>query len=255
MVPYATILLAAATAAVFPPNGELRVAYRQLQNGKLSEPFWESVLNCSEDTCSLIAISFGACVDMPRLGKVFFPVARTITTGTPEFVITQVGPTTLEAEERPRHDHQVPLVVYDERRRECARVRSKAKPSLSEPYKLFWLSRPSSPIPPDLGTRSVQRRSRQGKAGLRRGSGWRPRITLCNVSARFDAVEQCSGRATARMGDHRSSQCWAGPGASDKQESDEGVTDVEPKRREEGRRPRFVTAVLVLEQVRKAGLG
>jgi hypothetical protein len=89
-----------AAAAGLPPNGDLRVAYRQLQNGKLSEVFWETTLTCWEGTCSLTAISFGACLETPGLGRVWFPGARTVITGRDEFLVTKVGATVLEAEER-----------------------------------------------------------------------------------------------------------------------------------------------------------
>jgi len=94
------VLLVAGTAVGLPPDGELRVAYRQLQEGKLSEVFWETTLSCWEGTCSLTAISFGPCVETPGLGTVWFPGARTITTRTGELLLTKVGATVLEAEER-----------------------------------------------------------------------------------------------------------------------------------------------------------
>jgi hypothetical protein len=97
------LLLAAAgasTALQLPPNGELRVAYRQLQAGKLSEPFWHLTLRCWEGVCTLREIGFGAWMEMAGVGKVWLPGARTMTSGTAEFVLTTVGAGTLEAEER-----------------------------------------------------------------------------------------------------------------------------------------------------------
>jgi len=91
---------AAAATLQLPPNGELRVAYRQLQAGKLSEPFWHLTLRCWEGTCTLREIGFGACVARPGVGRVWLPGARTMTSRTQEFVLTEVGERALEAEER-----------------------------------------------------------------------------------------------------------------------------------------------------------
>lgn len=83
-----------------PPNGELVVAYRQLEAGKLSEPFWEATLRCWEGSCMLTVIGFGSCMGDARMGRGWQPWSRTIGTGTEEFVLTRVADSLIEAEER-----------------------------------------------------------------------------------------------------------------------------------------------------------
>jgi hypothetical protein len=44
------------------PSGELAVAYRQLEDGKLSEAVFQNWLECSEGICSLTTLTLGQCV-------------------------------------------------------------------------------------------------------------------------------------------------------------------------------------------------
>jgi len=44
------------------PNGELAVAYRQLQQGKLSEAVFQNWLECSEGQCVLTTLTLGQCL-------------------------------------------------------------------------------------------------------------------------------------------------------------------------------------------------
>jgi hypothetical protein len=96
----AVLLLAGTTGLASPPNGELRVAYRQLEGGRPSEVFWESTLSCGAGACSLTHIAFGGCVNWGTLGRIWFPGVRTVKTETGELVITKVDTNSLEAQER-----------------------------------------------------------------------------------------------------------------------------------------------------------
>jgi hypothetical protein len=97
----ALVLAAAGSAArsELPPNGSLRVAYRQLERGKLSATVFDSLLVCSEGVCRLTEIVLGPCVDGDG-GQGWIPGAQTVTTTSGELVITKVGARDLEAEDR-----------------------------------------------------------------------------------------------------------------------------------------------------------
>jgi hypothetical protein len=103
----ALVLAAAGSAASeLPPNGSLRVAYRQLERGKLSTTFVDSLLVCSEGLCRLTEIVFGPCVEGAG-GRWWIPAAQTVTTTSGELVITKVGARELEAEDRRVRDSTV----------------------------------------------------------------------------------------------------------------------------------------------------
>ena len=50
-----------ALAGEMPPNGELRVAYRQSEGGKLSESVHHVALGCSDGRCSLTTLTLNQC--------------------------------------------------------------------------------------------------------------------------------------------------------------------------------------------------
>ena len=54
------------------PNGELKIAYRQKHEGKLSEFLYQVVLACYNDRCSLTTLTLNQCFDLPG-GRGFFP--------------------------------------------------------------------------------------------------------------------------------------------------------------------------------------
>ena len=82
-----------------PPNGSLRVGYRQLEHGALSTTFFDSILVCSEGACRLTEIAFGPCVSGSG-GQGWIPGAQTVTTKSGELVITKLGSGELAAEDR-----------------------------------------------------------------------------------------------------------------------------------------------------------
>src|SRR5262245_23138842 len=61
------------------PNGSLRVAYQQKQDGELSESVHQVDLWCSDGVCSLTTLSLNQCLPYGE-GQAFFPkVERTST--------------------------------------------------------------------------------------------------------------------------------------------------------------------------------
>jgi len=100
------VTLAANGSTEALPNGSLRVAYRQLEDGKLSETFFDSILICSEGVCRLTEIAFGPCVDGAG-GRGWFPGAQTVTTQSGELAITKLAVGELEAEDRRVRDSTV----------------------------------------------------------------------------------------------------------------------------------------------------
>jgi hypothetical protein len=62
-----------------PPNGELSVAYRQFQDGKLSKTVHHLTLSCIDGSCSLTTLTLNQCMILGGV-KAFYPkVQRTST--------------------------------------------------------------------------------------------------------------------------------------------------------------------------------
>jgi len=75
-----TIIVATSgLAADWPPNGELSVAYRQLEEGKLSEGVHRIGLWCLDGRCSVTTLTLNQCWPFAE-GRSFYPkVVRTST--------------------------------------------------------------------------------------------------------------------------------------------------------------------------------
>lgn len=85
--------------AAEPPNGELKVAYRQLEEGELSDHVHHTVLSCLDGQCSLTAVTLNRCV--PYFGEqVFYPLVERTSTAEGNLSVVEVRDGELVAEER-----------------------------------------------------------------------------------------------------------------------------------------------------------
>jgi hypothetical protein len=82
-------------AAGLPPNGELKVAYRQLDAGKLADSVHHLSLWCSDGRCSLTTLSLNQCVF-----DAFYPKVQRTSTEERNLAVVEIDDGVLEAEER-----------------------------------------------------------------------------------------------------------------------------------------------------------
>lgn len=81
-----------------PPNGGLRVAYRQLQEGKLSESVHHVSLWCHDGRCSMTTLTLNQCMDLGR-GPAFYPQIERSSTEERNLSVVEVSDGLLLAEE------------------------------------------------------------------------------------------------------------------------------------------------------------
>lgn len=73
-----TLLATVAVPAVYAqgpsiPNGEWAIAYRQLQDGKLSQAVFQTYLRCSDGECTLLTLTLNQCIVADAARTVFYP--------------------------------------------------------------------------------------------------------------------------------------------------------------------------------------
>jgi hypothetical protein len=102
MLAGAAVVLAVAALAISPvakaqgariPDGELAVAYRQLQDGKLSEAVFQNWLECSGGQCVLTTLTLGQC-----LAGAWYPKIQRWSTATGDLSVTLAGSGVVRAE-------------------------------------------------------------------------------------------------------------------------------------------------------------
>lgn len=81
------------------PNGGLEVAYRQLENGKLSESVHNLILACADGECELTTLTLNQCGDFYE-GKSFYPKIETSSTRAGNLIIRTIGIGAIEIEEK-----------------------------------------------------------------------------------------------------------------------------------------------------------
>lgn len=82
-------------AATPPPNGELRVAYRQQEDGKLSDSVHHVTLECVRGECSLTTLTLNRC----EAGR-FYPGIERVSTSEGNLSVIEIRDGVLEAEAR-----------------------------------------------------------------------------------------------------------------------------------------------------------
>jgi hypothetical protein len=82
-----------------PPNGSLKVAYRQLLEGKLSESIHHLVLWCGDGQCNLTTLTLNQCGSWDER-KVFYPKVERTSTEERNLSVTELSSGVLAAEER-----------------------------------------------------------------------------------------------------------------------------------------------------------
>lgn len=75
------------------PDGELAVAYRQRENGKLSQQVFQNWLECSAGECTLTTLTLGQCI-----AGAFYPKLQRWTTRDGSLSTDLVAPGVLHAE-------------------------------------------------------------------------------------------------------------------------------------------------------------
>jgi hypothetical protein len=86
-------------AADWPPNGSLKVAYRQLSEGKLSESVHHITLWCGDGRCSLTTLSLNQCGQSGKKGE-FYPRVERTSTQEGNLFLTETTNGELGAEEK-----------------------------------------------------------------------------------------------------------------------------------------------------------
>lgn len=81
-----------------PPNGTLTVAYRQMEQGKLSESVHQVELSCWDGRCSLSSLTLNQCLPSSD-GPAFFPKVQRSSTEEGDLIVRVIEAGTLEAEE------------------------------------------------------------------------------------------------------------------------------------------------------------
>jgi hypothetical protein len=85
------------TAAI--PSGSVSVAYRQLEQGELSESVHELTLSCWEGQCTLSTLTLNQCLPSSN-GPAFVPKVQRSSTADRTLMIRGEGPDVLRAEKR-----------------------------------------------------------------------------------------------------------------------------------------------------------
>jgi len=75
------------------PNGELAVAYRQLEDGKLSQAVFQNWLECSDGQCVLTTLTLGQC-----LGGAWYPKIQRWSTAAGDLSVAVAGPGVVRVE-------------------------------------------------------------------------------------------------------------------------------------------------------------
>lgn len=81
-----------------PPNGKLRVAYRQLQEGKLSDSVHHIRLWCSAGRCSMTTLTLNQCTPTDT-GPAFYPHVERSSTEERNLSVIEISEGVLLAEE------------------------------------------------------------------------------------------------------------------------------------------------------------
>lgn len=98
-------LLCSSPALAGPPaqtvlaNGSLKIAYRQVEDGKEGRSIHLMELECFNGHCSLTTLTLNQCMDMPFLGNVFYPKIQRSRSGEGNLKVRMVAPGRLVAEE------------------------------------------------------------------------------------------------------------------------------------------------------------
>lgn len=93
------LLAPPAEAGVVPPNGSLNVAYRQLEQGQLSEFVHQLELQCWDARCSVTILSLNQCMQSSA-GLAFYPKVQRSSTDDGDLKVIRVSPGLLEAEQK-----------------------------------------------------------------------------------------------------------------------------------------------------------
>jgi hypothetical protein len=96
-----SVLTGTGSSAVneLPPNGTLRIAYRQLQEGKLSESVHHVELFCRDGQCSLTTLTLNQCRLFDLHEKFFMPKIERTSTREGNLSVVVIDKGTILAEE------------------------------------------------------------------------------------------------------------------------------------------------------------
>jgi hypothetical protein len=88
-------------AQFFPiPDGTLRIAYRQLDNGQLADWVHQVQLSCHQGDCLLTTLTLNQCASLPSGERVSYPKVESSSTHMGDLAVKMVAANTVEAVER-----------------------------------------------------------------------------------------------------------------------------------------------------------